>query len=63
MGNGVSGVHGEHVLSHVVEDKLLEREHVPILIQPMVVWTVLELLVNLEHAIMTHVQLLHLELM
>ena len=56
-------MHGEHVLSHVAEDKLLEREHVPILIQPMVVWTVLELLVNLEHAIMTHVQLLHLELM
>lgn len=63
MGNGVSGVHGEHVLSHVAEDKLLEREHVLILIPPMVVWTVLELLVNLEHAIMTRVQLFHLELM
>ena len=36
MGNGVSGVHGEHVLSHVAEDKLREREHVPILIQLMV---------------------------
>jgi len=62
MVNGLTGSHGDLVQSRVVVVANHDQERVPILHQPMVVKTVLEIKLKLENVEQPHVQVQNVSL-